>query len=78
MQLTPEIIRICRTNLNMTQGHLARKVGISGALLGAIERDERHLTSSIAERVRAAFPVDDDAIAKIVEAYARLNNKMGE
>lgn len=78
MKLTPEVIRICRTNLNMTQGALARKAGISGALLGSIERDERFLTQSVTKSIREALPVSDEAIAKIVDAHDKLNNKSGE
>lgn len=75
MQLTPEIIQIVRINLNITQGRLGRLAGITGALIGQIERDERPLTPRIAESIRAVFLVTDEQIGDIVAAHRRLNEK---
>lgn len=74
MTLTPEVIRICRVNLGMSQGHLARKAAVSCPLLGAIEREERALLPHVAERVRKAIPLTDAQIADIVAANRRINN----
>lgn len=73
MNLTPEIIRICRVNIGMSQGKLARAAGISCPLLGAIERDERALMPHVASRIRAAIPLTDEQITDIVSAHRRVN-----
>lgn len=75
MHLTPDIIRIVRINLGITQGRLARNAGVSPVLLSCIERDERQLTKQVADRIRAALPVNDERIAEIVEAHRKLNSK---
>lgn len=74
MTLTPEVIRICRVNLGMSQGQLARKAEISCPLLGAIEREDRALLPHVAKRIRAAIPLTDEQIIDIVDAHRRVNS----
>lgn len=76
MKLTSEIIRICRTNLGMSQGKLARAAGISSPLLGAIERDERSLLPHVESRIRKAIPLSDEEIADLVSVYHRVNGRV--
>lgn len=73
MTLTPEVIRICRVNLGLSQGQLARKASISCTLLGAIEREDRALLPHVAEKVREAIPLTDEQISDIVTANRRIN-----
>ncbi|MNP18137.1 hypothetical protein D3C76_1105970 [compost metagenome] len=73
MTLTPEVIRICRVNLGMSQGQLARKAAISCPLLGAIEREDRALLPHVSDRIRKAIPLTDAQIADIVAANRRIN-----
>lgn len=73
MTLTPEVIRICRVNLGMSQGQLAKKAEISCPLLGAIEREDRALLPHVAKRIREAIPLTDEQIADIVAANRRIN-----
>ncbi|SMF91235.1 hypothetical protein SAMN05661091_5385 [Paenibacillus uliginis N3/975] len=75
MKLTSEIIRICRTNLGMSQGKLAREAGISCPLLGAIERDERALLPHVESRIRKSIPLTDGEIADLVSVYHRVNGR---
>lgn len=74
MNLTPEVIRICRVNIGMSQGRLAKKAGISCPLLGAIEREERAILPHVASKIRAAIPLTDDQIIDIVDAHRRVNS----
>lgn len=72
MNITPEVIRICRVNLGMSQYALARRVGVSGGLISAIERGDRPLTSPAAKAIRAAIPLSDSQIAELVEVNEKV------
>lgn len=75
MKLTPDIIRVCRVNLGLTQGKLASMSNVSGALIGHIERGERPLTEEVEGKIRKALPLTDDEIMDIVLAHKRLTAK---
>lgn len=77
MKLTPETIRICRSNLGITQGTLAKRIGISGSLLGAIEREERILLPAVERRIREAFRITDNDITEFLAAHDKLNKIAG-
>lgn len=75
MKLTPEVIRVCRVNLGLSQGQLARKSGVSCPLIGAIERDERVITPEVGRRIRAALPLTDEEIQELVEVNRKVARK---
>ncbi|MBM7867323.1 helix-turn-helix domain-containing protein [Heliobacterium gestii] len=64
--LTPESIRIIRTHLGLTQGQLARRSGISTALVSSIEREEKRLLSEVEQRIRSALAINDDTVEEIL------------
>lgn len=76
LKLTPEVIRICRVSLGMSQGKLARMAGISAPLLGFIERDERKITHCVEQQIRAAIPLSDDEIRELVEVNRKINRNL--
>ncbi|MBP1905498.1 transcriptional regulator with XRE-family HTH domain [Paenibacillus turicensis] len=73
MLLTSEVIRICRINLGMSQGELARASGVSCPMLGAIERGDRALLPHVARSIRQALKLTDAQIDDIVKAHKRVN-----
>lgn len=75
MKLTPETIRICRINLNWSQGKLGRYAGISVPLLGAIERNERPLLPHIESKIRSAIPLTDAQILELIEIHRKVNDQ---
>ena len=75
MKLTPEVIRVCRVNLGMSQGQLARRSDVSAALIGAIERGDRKLLPEVERRIRAAIPLTDDEIEELVEVNRKVTKK---
>ena len=77
MKLTPENLRITRTTLGITQGELARMVGVTNSFISAIERTERTLTPSLENRILVAFQVGNEEIQEFVEAYKRLTKHIG-
>jgi len=75
MKLTPENLRICRTGLDITQGELARRLGVSSSFLSAIERNERRLTKAFEMKLLDALQTTEDDLIAFVEAYQKLNGK---
>lgn len=75
MKLTPESLRICRTGLNITQGELARRLGVSSSFLSAIERNERRLTVAFQAKLFAALQTTENDIKAFIDAYEKLNGK---
>ncbi|WP_194841661.1 helix-turn-helix transcriptional regulator [Sporosarcina obsidiansis] len=75
MRLTPETLRQYRTRLGITQGDLARKVGVSSSFLSAVERDERHLTHSLEGRLLATFSESIQELTDFIEVHERLIGK---
>lgn len=75
MRLTPEMIRVCRVNLGMSQGKLARLSGVSAALIGSIERGDRKLLPEVERRIRAAIPLTDDEIDELMEVNRKVTKK---
>ena len=47
-----------RSRLGLRQAAMAQRLGISASYLSQLENGERHLTPALAERLRAAFPLD--------------------
>lgn len=47
-----------RARLALRQAVMAQRLGISASYLSQLENGERHLTPALAERLRAAFPLD--------------------
>ncbi len=47
-----------RSRLGLRQAAMAERLGISASYLSQLENGERHLTAALAERLRAAFPLD--------------------
>ncbi|NOJ71418.1 helix-turn-helix domain-containing protein [Paenibacillus alvei] len=76
MKLTSEIIRVCRVNLGLSQGQLAKRSNISCPLMGAIEREERTITPDVERRIRAAIPLSDKEIAELLEVNRKIQGKM--
>lgn len=72
MKLTPETLGICRSTLNITQGELGRRVGVTGSMISAIERQDRTLTADVERKVREAFRVSDAEISSFIGAYDRF------
>ena len=77
MKLTPERLRECRSEFGITQGDLARIVGVSSSFLSAIERDERHLTPSLESRILAAFQARGAEMREFLASYDRVNKIAG-
>ena len=75
MKLTPEKLQYIRTGLGITQGELARKVGVSSSFLSAIERDERRLTSALESKILFAFENTSNELREFIESYERLHGK---
>jgi len=78
-----ERLRIRRKEANMTQDQLGDAIGISGAMVGAIERGERRLQLSVAFKsapvlnchVDDLLPphyLHDEEITRILEMYERI------
>lgn len=72
MKLTPETLGICRSTLDITQGELGRRVGVTGSMISAIERQDRTLTADVERRIREAFRVSDDELVSFIRAHARF------
>lgn len=68
-----ETIKECRDRLNITQGELARRTGISTSMMGAIERNERRLTKSMKQRIEQVFNEQVKEVSEFIEAYEKLN-----
>ncbi|SFS76215.1 hypothetical protein SAMN04488601_10347 [Paenibacillus sp. 453mf] len=73
MNLTPEIIKICRMTLGLSQGKLAREADISCTLLGSIEREERPLLPHVSKKIRQAIPYSDEQITELIGTVHRIN-----
>jgi len=73
--LTPEIIRICRLNLDLSQGQLGRMAGLSGATIGAIERHDRPLLPDVARRIRESIALTDDQIEELVRVTKEIKKR---
>ena len=56
-------LRALRTRRGLLQTEMARALGISASYLCQLENDERHLTTALADRLRAQFPVDWEDLA---------------
>lgn len=65
MKLTSEVIRLYRSNLNLSQKSFAERVKISPSLLCRIEKGSRNLTSEIEQRIREVFTLDDLTVSVI-------------
>ena len=65
MKLTSEVIRLYRSNLNLSQKAFAERVKISPSLLCRIEKGSRNLTSEIEQRIREVFTLDDLTVSVI-------------
>ena len=50
MALTASQIKYYRETFGITQGELAKRIGITSVMLGFIERGERKLSRAVAER----------------------------
>lgn len=57
VQISGERCRMCRKNINMTQGDLAQKIYCSRDLISAIERGKRSLTNENAAAMAEIFGV---------------------
>lgn len=75
MKLTPEILQEFRTNLGLTQGDLARRVGVSSSFLSSIERHERRLTPALESKILTAFQTSAEGLREFIEAFEKLNGK---
>jgi predicted transcriptional regulator/transcriptional regulator with XRE-family HTH domain len=51
-------LRRLRNRRGLRQADMAQTLGISASYLSQLEHDERHLTAALADRLRAAFPLD--------------------
>lgn len=71
--MTPEDIREYRNKLSLTQGQLSRRIGITSAMLGAIERKERRLTKPVEAKLREAFDQQIEDTRKFIEVYESMN-----
>lgn len=58
-----EQLRALRTSRKLRQGEMASLMGISASYLSQLENDERPLTTMLADRLRANFPVDWEDVA---------------
>ena len=70
--LSPETIRICRVNLDLSQGQLARMAGISASLLGQIERLDKPLHPDVARKIREAIEMTDEQIEELVSVTKKI------
>lgn len=73
MKLTPESMQKIRTNLGITQGDLARQVGVSTSFLSAIERNERRLTPKLEFEILEEFKAVSAELKVIIEAFEKIN-----
>lgn len=55
MALTANQIKHYRETFGLSQGELAKRIGITPVMLGFIERGERSLSRSVAERAARAL-----------------------
>lgn len=72
VKLNHETIRVCRVNLGLTQGRLARRAEVSAGLIGQIERDEKDISAGVEEQIRKALGLTDSEIMDIMLANKRL------
>ncbi|TCP59989.1 helix-turn-helix protein [Heliophilum fasciatum] len=70
--LTPKIIRIVRTHLDLTQAQVARRSGVSTSLISAIERREKRLMPEVEQRIGDALAVSDDIVHEILLLHHRV------
>lgn len=77
MTMTPDIIRVCRSSLGITQGELAREVGVSSSFLSAIERYERVLTPTLERSILTALGLRHDDATEFSEAFEKLSKRIG-
>ncbi|MEK4085108.1 helix-turn-helix domain-containing protein [Psychrobacillus sp. FSL K6-1415] len=75
MKLTPESLQKIRTNLGITQGELARQVGVSSSFLSAIERNERRLTPRLEFEILEEFRAVSAELKVIIDEFDQLNEK---
>lgn len=74
-KLTGEQMKVCRINLGLTQGQLARKVGITSGMIGHIERGERLMADDISDKVKQALGLSDEEITEIMAVHERVNKR---
>lgn len=74
-KLNYESLRVCRTNLGLTQGRLARMAGVSSGLIGQIERDEKDISVEVEGKLRRALGLKDDEIIDIMLANKRIKGQ---
>lgn len=74
-KLTAEELRVCRLMRGKTQGKLAREAGITSALIGFTEREERDLSDRVNVQVRQALKLSDKEIDEVMALYYRLRKK---
>ena len=51
-------LRALRQRRGLLRAEMAGTLGISASYLSQLETDERHLTPSLGDALRAAFPID--------------------
>lgn len=74
-RLSPESLRVCRVNIGLTQGRLARLAGVSSGLIGQLERDEKDISEEIEVKLREALGLSDDEITDIMLANKRVKER---
>ncbi len=71
MKLSAQQIKHYREALGITQGELAKVLGISSSTLGAIEREERRLSDAVAFNAGAALL---DASRRVTAATEQIQS----
>jgi transcriptional regulator with XRE-family HTH domain len=65
-------IRLCRTNIGLSQADLAEKVGVSVSYISLIEKNKRDPPLSTVERVAAALGVPVTVLAFLAAERGEL------
>lgn len=75
MRLTATEIKHYREALGLSQGQLAKEIGISPVMLGFIERGERTLSTAVAMNATQALCEASNHVLEVSEALRKLSGK---
>ncbi|MDQ6598074.1 helix-turn-helix transcriptional regulator [Bacillus salipaludis] len=63
--LTATTIRVVRAYLNLSQGELANRMGVSISLVSAVEKGTKRITPEFAKRFKRAVGITDAVLMDI-------------
>ena len=78
MRMTGDLIRMVRISRKLTQAALAKKVGVTQALVSYLESEVKHLTIEMELSIRQALHLDETAIRKLTDNLARRRERYDE